>query len=83
MVDNSAELPFVASYKGLALGQNSKGRNVLYAGDGGNGPTISNNRFDMLGGAFQSLGSFTDQALQFNTPATQPFRSSSRMASSL
>jgi hypothetical protein len=40
MVDNSAELPFAASYEGLALGQNSKGQNVLYAADGSNGPTI-------------------------------------------
>ena len=62
MVDNSAELPFAASYEGLALGQNSKGQNVLYAADGGNGPTISNNRFDMFDGAFQSLGSFTDRS---------------------
>src|SRR5215470_9245818 len=74
IIDNSAELPFVASYDALALGQNSKGQNVLYAADGGNGPTISNNRFDMFGGAFQSLGSFTDPSVSVQYPGNTAFQ---------
>lgn len=74
MVDNSAELPFPASYAGLALGQNSKGQNVLYAADGGDLPTMSNNRFDMLGGAFQSLGSFTDPSVSVQYPGNTAFQ---------
>jgi uncharacterized protein (TIGR03118 family) len=74
IIDNSEELPFAASYDGLALGQNSKGQNVLYAADGGNGPTISNNRFDMLDGAFQSLGSFTDPSVSVQYPGNTAFQ---------
>jgi len=48
-----------ALYTGLALGQDSQGRNVLYAANWGQ------NRVDMLGGTFNSLGSFTDP----NVPA--------------
>jgi len=74
IIDNYEELPFAASYDGLALGQNSKGQNVLYAADGGNGPTISNNRFDMLDGAFQSLGSFTDPSVSREYPGNTAFQ---------
>jgi uncharacterized protein (TIGR03118 family) len=60
VIDNSQEAPFPASYTALLTDHNSKGQNVLYAADGGNDPVHTNNRIDMFGGQFQSLGSFTD-----------------------
>ncbi|HEY2841771.1 MAG TPA: TIGR03118 family protein, partial [Pirellulales bacterium] len=41
-------------YTGLDMAQNSHGQNVLYAAD------ILNNRVEMLGGGFNTIGSFTD-----------------------
>jgi len=74
MVDNSTELPFPASYTGLALGRNSRGQNILYAGDSGYSPTLSNNRFDMFGGAFDSRGSFTDPNVAIQYPGNTAFQ---------
>jgi uncharacterized protein (TIGR03118 family) len=59
ILDNSAA---GAIYTGLALGQKSQGQNVLYAANWGQ------NRVDMLGATFNSLGSFTDP----NEPAELP-----------
>ena len=58
MVDNSTE-SIPASYTGLTVARDH-GRNILYAADDGYTPDFSNNRFDMLDGQFQSIGSFTD-----------------------
>jgi uncharacterized protein (TIGR03118 family) len=67
MVDNSSPPPHgadvAASYTGLALGKDSRGRNVLYACDSGSSPTDTNNRIDMLDGRFQKFGSFTDSTV--------------------
>jgi uncharacterized protein (TIGR03118 family) len=60
VIDNSQEAPFPASYTGLLMDHNSKGQTVLYAADGGYDPVHTNNRIDMFGDHFQSLGSFTD-----------------------
>jgi len=54
MVDNSLKTP-PAIYTGLAIGVNSKGKNVLYAADAG-----PNNRIDMINGTWTSIGNFTD-----------------------
>jgi uncharacterized protein (TIGR03118 family) len=56
MVDNSGETPFPAVYTGLAIGRNSSGHNVLYAAD------ADNNRIDMIGGTWNSIGNFTDSS---------------------
>jgi uncharacterized protein (TIGR03118 family) len=53
MKDNSAT---GANYFDLALAQNSKHQNVLYAANGGNG------RFEMYDGSLNLLGTFTDPA---------------------
>ena len=74
MVDNSTELPFPASYSGLALGKNSQGHNVLYAADGGNSLTATNNRFDMFDGTFNSIGSFTDPNVAVEYPGNTAFQ---------
>jgi uncharacterized protein (TIGR03118 family) len=63
MVDNSGELPFMANYTGLVLGQNSQGQTVLYAADNG-----GNNRVDMFDEQFNSLGSFTDPNIASQYP---------------
>jgi uncharacterized protein (TIGR03118 family) len=55
---NSAFYP--ANYYGLAIGQNSKGQNVIYATDGGASAESDNNQIDMFDGKFEYLGSFTD-----------------------
>jgi uncharacterized protein (TIGR03118 family) len=60
VIDNSTNSPFPASYTGLAIGRNSRGQNVIYAGDFGNGLGASNNEIDMFDGSFNFLGSFTD-----------------------
>ncbi len=75
VVDNSTEA-VPASYTGLALGLNSHGRNVLYAADGGAGPdpSLSNNRFDMFDGSFNSLGSFTDPDIAVSYPEDTAFQ---------
>jgi len=74
MVDNSTELPFPASYSGLALGKNSHGQNVLYAADGGNSLKATNNRFDMFDGTFNSIGSFTDPNVAVEYPGNTAFQ---------
>jgi uncharacterized protein (TIGR03118 family) len=74
MVDNSTEAPFPASYTGLALARNSRGKNVLYAADSGLGPDTSNNRIDMFNGRFRSLGSFTDQRVAAQYPGNTAFQ---------
>jgi uncharacterized protein (TIGR03118 family) len=74
IVDNSTELPFSASYTGLALSKNTRGQNVLYAADGGSSPTITNNRFDMFDGIFNSLGSFTDPNVAVQYPGNTAFQ---------
>jgi len=74
MVDNSTESPFSASYTGLALAQNSRGQNVLYAADGGTGPTTTNDRIDMLDRRFHSLGSFTDPNVGSQYPGNFVFQ---------
>lgn len=55
LLDNSVELPFMANYTGLVMGQNSKGQTVLYAVDQG-----GNDRVDMFDEHLNSLGSFTN-----------------------
>jgi uncharacterized protein (TIGR03118 family) len=74
MVDNSAERPFPASYNGLALSQNSRGRNLLYATDSGLTLTTSNNRIDMFDGRFHSRGSFTDPNVATQYPGNVAFQ---------
>src|SRR5262249_5834573 len=74
MVDNSAERPFPASYAGLALSQNSRGRNILYATDGGLTADQSNNRVDMFDGRFHSRGSFTDPSVATQYPGYTAFQ---------
>ncbi|PYK76137.1 MAG: TIGR03118 family protein [Verrucomicrobia bacterium] len=74
VVDNSAEQPFPASYTALLLGRNSHGKAVLYAADSGNGPDISNNRIDMFGGQFQTIGSFTDPTVATQYPGNTVFQ---------
>lgn len=57
VIDYSMSKPnraFPASYTGLAIGQNSRGQNVIYATDFNNGD------IDMFDGSFNFLGSFTD-----------------------
>jgi uncharacterized protein (TIGR03118 family) len=71
MVDYSAaNLPdrqFPAGFVGLTMGRDSKGRNVIYAVDGGfNTLETSNNEIDMFDGSFQPIGHFTD--LNTNLP---------------
>lgn len=58
--------PFAASYSGLTMGRDSKGRNVLYAADGGASLAATNNEIDMFDGSFQPIGHFTD--LNTNLP---------------
>jgi uncharacterized protein (TIGR03118 family) len=60
IADNSAALPFPASYTALALARNSQGHEVLYACDSGASATDTNDRIDMLDGHFNQIGSFTD-----------------------
>ena len=74
LVDNSGELPFPASYTGLAMAQNSQGHNVLYAADSGYSPTNSNSRFDMFGSVFNPLGSFTDPTVAIQYPGNTAFQ---------
>jgi uncharacterized protein (TIGR03118 family) len=65
MVDNSAELSTAynrAMYSSLHIAQNSKGQNILYAGDRGH------NKVDMFDGQFHFLGSFTDKNVLLNSP---------------
>ena len=57
-----------ASYYGLAIGRNSKGRNVIYATDGGRDASTDNNQIDMFDGNFKYLGSFTDPDIPSNFP---------------
>src|SRR5262249_9553726 len=75
IVDNSAEV-IPASYTGLALGQNSHGRPVLYAAGSGAGadPSLSNNRIDMFDSSFNSLGSFTDPDIPVHYPEDTIFQ---------
>jgi uncharacterized protein (TIGR03118 family) len=74
IIDNSNESPYAASYTGLAIGRNSRGQNVLYAADSGNGPDISNNRIDMFDGHFHSIGSFTDPNVASQYPGNTVFQ---------
>jgi uncharacterized protein (TIGR03118 family) len=74
MVDNSAEAPHPASYDALAIGKNSLGQNVLYAADGGLDPINTNNRIDMFGGDFHSLGSFTDPNVASQYPGNTAYQ---------
>jgi uncharacterized protein (TIGR03118 family) len=74
MVDNSAETPFPGDYTAISLGQDSHGRNVLYACDSGDSATLSNNRVDMFDGSFQSLGSFTDPNVAPQYPGNTVFQ---------
>jgi uncharacterized protein (TIGR03118 family) len=75
MVDNTSEaLSFPASYEGLAIGQNSRGQNVLYAADGGYTPEMSNNRIDMFDGSFNPIGSFTDPDVVVNFNGNTAFQ---------
>jgi uncharacterized protein (TIGR03118 family) len=74
MVDNSAERPYPASYNGLALSQNSRGQNILYATDSGLSADQSNNRVDMFDGSFRSRGSFTDRSVAKQYPGNTAFQ---------
>jgi uncharacterized protein (TIGR03118 family) len=65
-IDNSAEVPFPASYTALAFARNASGENVLYAADSGGGASLSNNRIDMFDGDFNYLGSFSDPTAPSN-----------------
>jgi uncharacterized protein (TIGR03118 family) len=60
VIDNSNEMPFPASYTGLAIGRNSAGQNVIYAADSGNTLATANNRIDMYDGNFALIGHFSD-----------------------
>jgi uncharacterized protein (TIGR03118 family) len=62
--DNSGD---GALYTGLALGRNCRGQIVLYAANWGK------NRVDMLGGAFNSLSSFSDQNVAAELPRHNVF----------
>jgi uncharacterized protein (TIGR03118 family) len=65
MVDNSSELPTAynqAMYSSLHIAQNSKGQNILYAGDRGH------NKVDMFDGQFHFLGSFTNPNVSLQSP---------------
>jgi uncharacterized protein (TIGR03118 family) len=65
VVDNSAELSSAynrAMYSSLHIAQNSKGQNILYAGDRGH------NKVDMFDGQFHFLGSFTDKYVKLDSP---------------
>ena len=62
MADNSAKLPFPASYTALELARNSNGQPVLYAADSGSGPTTSNNEIAMYDGDLKPTGHFGDPA---------------------
>jgi uncharacterized protein (TIGR03118 family) len=61
--------PYPGSYYGLAIGQNSKGQNVIYATDGGRDASTDNNQIDMFDGHFKYLGSFTDPDIPSNMGA--------------
>ncbi len=74
MVDNSAETPYPGDYTALSLGQDSHGRNVLYACDSGDSATLSNNRVDMFDGHFHSIGSFTDPNVAPQYPGNTVFQ---------
>jgi uncharacterized protein (TIGR03118 family) len=74
LVDNSAERPYPASYNGLALSQNSRGQNILYATDSGLTADRSNNRVDMFNGTFHSRGSFTDRSVARQYPGNTAFQ---------
>jgi uncharacterized protein (TIGR03118 family) len=67
MVDNSTEAPSRADYTGLVIAQNSQGQNVLYAAD------FHNNKIDMFGGGFHSLGSFTDPNVATQYPGNTTY----------
>jgi uncharacterized protein (TIGR03118 family) len=73
MVDNSGEHPYAADYSGLAIGKNSHGSNVLYAADGGDSPTISNNRVDVFDGHWHRVGTFTDPNVASQYPGNTVF----------
>jgi uncharacterized protein (TIGR03118 family) len=63
VIDYSKSKPkrrFPASYYGLAIGQNSRGQNIIYAADGGTSVTTDNNEIDMFDDEFEYLGSFSD-----------------------
>ncbi len=70
IADNSAELPFAASYTALTLASDSHGHEVLYACDSGASPTDTNDRIDMLDGQFNKIGSFTDPGVNPQTDGT-------------
>ena len=74
MVDNSAETPFPGDYTAISLGQDSHGRNVLYACDSGDSATLSNNRIDMFDGHFGNIGSFTDANVPSQYPGNTVFQ---------
>lgn len=66
VIDYSTTKPnklFPASYTGLTIARNSRGQEVIYAADFGNGPDVSNNEIDMFDDNFHYLGSFTDPDL--------------------
>jgi uncharacterized protein (TIGR03118 family) len=62
MVDNSAKLPFPASYTALESARNSHGQPVIYAADSGSGPTTSNNEIATYDGDLKPAGHFGDPA---------------------
>ena len=70
ILDNSAELPFAASYTALALAKNSERHEVLYACDSGASATDTNDRIDMLDGQFNKIGSFTNPNVNPQTDGT-------------
>jgi uncharacterized protein (TIGR03118 family) len=64
ILDNSASK---ARYSGLALGQNSRGENVLYAAN----RTL--NQVELFGGTYNFLGSFTDPNVAAQYPGNSVF----------
>jgi uncharacterized protein (TIGR03118 family) len=74
MVDNSTQVPIPASYTGLALARDGQGRNILYAGDSGYSPDVSNNRVDMFDRHFHGIGSFTDPNVSSQYPGNTVFQ---------
>jgi uncharacterized protein (TIGR03118 family) len=73
MVDNSTQTPIPASYAGLDIGRDSRGRNILYATDGGYSPDFSNNRVDMFDRRFHRVGTFTDPNVASQYPGNTVF----------
>jgi uncharacterized protein (TIGR03118 family) len=74
IVDNSIQTPIPASYTGIDLGRDSRGRNILYAADSGYAPDFSNNRIDMFDRRFRRVATFTDPNVSSQYPGNTVFQ---------